>query len=116
MPVQARARFELAVIRDVTRRWLSSPGISEEGLVYLSLGAGGLYSDLLILQGLLANGVPVSTVVLIDTIFEELLSISQLKTQSFTGSRFVVICCSLIYLLHTGGVKANGEGEKKKIP
>ena len=58
-----------------TRHWRASG--SQRGLTYLSLGAGGLFSDLMVLAGLLARGVRVSTVVLIDTIYEELLAAFQ---------------------------------------
>jgi len=58
-----------------TRHWRASG--SQRGLTYLSLGAGGLFSDLMVLAGLLARGVRVSTVVLIDTIHEELIAAFQ---------------------------------------
>ena len=46
----ARHKFEQAVVRDVTRRWQSGQMMgTAEGLTYLSLGAGGLFPDLLVL-------------------------------------------------------------------
>lgn len=72
-----RHRFERAVVRDVARRWKSGQMADiAEGVTYLSLGAGGLFSDLLVLAGLFAQGVPISSVVLVDTIFEELLQVA----------------------------------------
>jgi len=75
VPLSARVQFEEAVVEDASRHWRASG--SQRGLTYLSLGAGGLFSDLMVLAGLLARGVRVSTVVLIDTIYEELIAAFQ---------------------------------------
>jgi len=76
VPLSARAQFEEAVVEDAVRHWRTS-GASGAGLTYLSMGAGGLFPDLMVLTGLLARGVRVSTVVLIDTIFEELIATAE---------------------------------------
>jgi hypothetical protein len=75
VPLPARVQFEEAVVEDASRHWRASG--SQRGLTYLSLGAGGLFSDLMVLAGLLARGVRVSTVVLIDTMYEELIAAFQ---------------------------------------
>jgi hypothetical protein len=101
------------VTRDITQRWHERACKDQEKLSYLSLGAGGLFADLLVLgtqftcftgkkvqiltskallAGLLARGVPISTVVLVDTIYEELIVMAQRHAQH--TPRY------LIYLLH----------------
>ena len=52
VPLPARVQFEEAVVEDASRHWRASG--SQRGLTYLSLGAGGLFSDLMVLAGLLA--------------------------------------------------------------
>ena len=81
VPRSVRGGFEADVVADVARRWEASARrqpqrparASSDGLTYLSLGSGGLFPDLSVLAGLLDASVPVAQVVLVDSIFEELL-------------------------------------------
>ena len=94
VPLPARVQFEEAVVEDVSRHWRASG--SQRGLTYLSLGAGGLFSDLMVLTGLLARGVRVSTVVLIDTIHEELIAAFQSPSAPPAPSTFAASGGSIV--------------------